>query len=113
MPNPSSISIDQFTQVLEVSRLLAVTTELDPLLSEIARHCTTMLDCERASIFLHDPETDQLWTKIALGSQEIRVPASAGFVGHVFKSNEILHCREPYKDPRFNPEPDKRSGFVT
>src|SRR5947207_272789 len=113
MPDTSSISTDQFKQVLEVSRLLAVTTELDPLLNEIARHCTTMLDCERASIFLHDPAADQLWTKIALGSQEIRVPASAGIVGHVFKSNQIFHCRDPYCDPRFNPEPDRRSGFVT
>jgi phosphoserine phosphatase len=113
MPDTSSISTDQFKQVLEVSRLLAVTTELDPLLNEIARHCTTMLNCERASIFLHDPVADQLCTRIALGSQEIRVPASAGIVGHVFKSNQIFHCRDPYGDARFNPEPDRRSGFVT
>src|SRR5206468_3922480 len=68
---------------------------------------------ERASIFLHDSVADQLCTRIALGSQEIRVPASAGIVGHVFKSNQIFHCRDPYSDPRFNPEPDKRSGFIT
>src|SRR3954466_1464639 len=113
MSSPSAISADQFKQVLEVSRLLAVTTELDSLLTDIARSCTTMLNCERASIFLHDPAQDQLWTKIALGSQEIRVPAAAGIVGFVFKSNQLFHCKKPYEDPRFNPEPDKRSGFVT
>jgi phosphoserine phosphatase RsbU/P len=113
MPDASSISTDQFKQVLEVSRLLAVTVELDSLLSDIARHCCAMIDCERASIFLHDPKTDELWTKIALGSKEIRVPAGAGIVGLVFKSNQLFHCRDPYNDPRFNPEPDRRSGFVT
>src|SRR5207237_5893621 len=91
MPDTSTISTAQFKQVLEVSRLLAVTTELDTLLSEIATHCTSMLNCERASIFLHDAEHDQLWTKIALGSKEIRVPAGAGIVGFVFKSHQLFH----------------------
>ena len=113
MPDTSSISAVQFKQVLEVSRLLTVTTELDTLLEQIAKHCCSMLSCERASIFLHDPQTDELWTKVALGSKEIRIPASAGIAGLVFKSNQLFHCRKPYEDPRFNPEPDKRSGFVT
>ncbi|HEX3357899.1 MAG TPA: GAF domain-containing SpoIIE family protein phosphatase [Tepidisphaeraceae bacterium] len=113
MPELSSISPEQFKQVLEVSRLLAVTTELDLLLDEIVRHCCAMLGCERASIFLHEPKTDELWTKIALGSKEIRVPANSGIVGFVFKSNQLFHCKKPYEDSRFNPEPDRRSGFVT
>src|SRR4051812_19973570 len=113
MSDSSSISPAQFKQVLEVSRLLTVTTELDELLTEIAKHCTTMLNCERASIFLHDAEHDQLWTKIALGPKEIRVPAGAGIVGFVFKSNQMFHCKKPYEDPRFNSAPDKASGFVT
>ena len=113
MPDTSSISAAQFKQVLEVSRLLAATTELEPLLNEIAEHCCSMLCCERCSIFLHDPAADQLWTKIALGTTEIRVPAHAGIVGFVFKSNSLFHCRKPYDDARFNPEPDRRSGFVT
>jgi phosphoserine phosphatase len=113
MADTNTISTAQFKQVLEVSRLLTVTTELDTLLAEIAKHCTSMLNCERASIFLHDPATDELWTKVALGSKEIRVPSGAGIVGFVFKSNELFHCKKPYEDARFNPEPDRRSGFVT
>src|SRR5581483_11937995 len=113
MADTNTISPTQFKQVLEVSRLLTVTTELDSLLEQIATHCTSMLNCERASIFLHDPGTDELWTKVALGTKQIRVPASSGIVGYVFKSNQLFHCRKPYEDPRFNPEPDKRSGFVT
>ena len=72
-----------------------------------------MLSCERASIFLHDPVSDELWTKIALGSHEIRVPSAAGIVGFVFQENRLFHCKKPYEDSRFNPEPDRRSGFVT
>ncbi len=103
----------QMRMVLDVSRLLAVPTELDSLLMQIAEICTEMLSCERASIFLHDPASHQLWTKVALGSQEIRVPSTAGIVGHAFTHNEQVHVSDPYNDSRFNPEPDRKSGFVT
>jgi phosphoserine phosphatase len=99
--------------VLDVSRMLAVTADLDLLLRRIAEAVTGLLNCERASIFLHDAQKDQLWTKVALGREEIRVPSGAGIVGHVFHSNVALHVPRPYDDPRFNREPDLRTGFVT
>jgi phosphoserine phosphatase len=72
-----------------------------------------MFDCERASIFLHDSAHKQLWTKVALQSAEIRVPENAGIVGCAFTENRVVHVPKPYEDPRFNPEPDRKSGFVT
>lgn len=107
------LSDHQMRMVLDVSRLLAVPTELDSLLVQIAEICTAMLSCERASIFLYDSARQQLWTKVALGSAEIRVPSTAGIVGHAFTHNEQIHVSDPYHDSRFNPEPDRRSGFVT
>src|SRR5206468_3378164 len=103
----------QLTQLLEVSRSFAVATELDPLLKTIAEACCAMLGCERSSIFLYDAPADQLWTKVALQTSEIRVPSGAGIVGHVFKSNAVFHCADPYNDPRFNRDVDKRTGFTT
>ena len=79
----------------------------------IAEAATTLLNCERASIFLHDAKTDELCTKVALMSGEIRVPSHAGIVGAIFQSNHALHVAHPYDDPRFNREPDQRSGFIT
>lgn len=108
-----AISSGQLKQLLDVSRMFAVTSDLDQLLHRIATAATQMLACERASIFLHDASRDQLWTKVALQSTEIRVPSGAGIVGHVFKSNQLLHVARPYEDARFNPEPDRRTGFVT
>ncbi len=93
--------------------MLAVTTDLDALLQRIAEAACSMVACERCSIFLHDPKTNELWTTIALGSREIRVPSAAGIVGAAFSSNELIHVPDPYSDPRFNPAPDRASGFVT
>ncbi len=113
MTDTGVISAEQMRLVLEISRQLTVTADLDALLTHIAEAATSLLYTERASIFLHDPETDELWTKVALGAKEIRVPSSAGIVGHVFRTNELLEVADPYGDSRFNREIDRRSGFVT
>lgn len=113
MSQAFSISAEKMRDILEVSRLLAVTAEIDKLLMEIAKATQALLGAERASIFLHDSATDQLWTKVALGANEIRVPASAGIVGFVFKSKKLLNIPDAYSDARFNREVDRKTGFVT
>jgi serine phosphatase RsbU (regulator of sigma subunit) len=113
MQHDSVISADQLRLVLDVTRSLAVTTDLDALLKYIAEATCKLLQCERASIFLHDRPRAQLWTKVALQSAEIRVPDAAGIVGAAFTSNEVLHVPSPYDDPRFNREVDRKTGFVT
>lgn len=113
MPEPDHITAEQMKMVLEVTRMLAVTTDLDKLLLRIAEATTSLLGCERASIFLHDKATDELVTRIALLSKEIRVPSHKGIVGATFQADKLLHVPDPYADPRFNPAPDKASGFRT
>ncbi len=108
-----SISADQMRQVLAVTRLLALTPDIDTLLTRIAQSATSLLCAERASIFLHDHKTNELWTKVALGAREIRVPCDKGIVGAAFGSNAMVHVPCPYEDPRFNREVDKRTGFIT
>jgi len=113
MNSSTPITTEQMRLVLEVSRSLTVTTDLDPLLRRMAEAATSLLGAERASIFLHDPVKKELWTRIALGSGEIRVPEHAGIVGFVFQSNKLLNIPDAYADTRFNREVDRRTGFVT
>ena len=110
---PLGITAGQMSLVLDVARMLAVTSDLDKLLHRIAEAVTALLNCERASIFLHDPSRKELWTTVALGTQEIRLPDTQGIVGHVFHTNQAIHVPRPYDDPRFNRENDQRTGFVT
>src|SRR5215212_5552630 len=109
----SPISADQMKLVLDVASLLAMTADLDALLTRICTAATSLVTSERASIFLHDPKTDELWTKVALGAKEIRVASTAGIVGHVFQTNETLLVPDPYQDARFNRDVDKRNSFLT
>jgi phosphoserine phosphatase RsbU/P len=109
----AAVSAEQMQLVLNVTRMLAITSDLDALLIRIAEAACDLLACERASIWLHDPATDQLWTKVAMGTPEIRVPSTAGIVGATFTGNAFQHVPHPYEDPRFNPANDRRTGFVT
>ncbi|MDB5354341.1 MAG: protein phosphatase 2C-like, stage sporulation [Phycisphaerales bacterium] len=110
---PPAVTREQMRLVLDVARMLAVTTDLDALLRRIAESTCAMLACERASIFLHDDARGELWTKVALLSGEIRIPASRGIAGHAFSTNQVIHCPDAYADPRFDPRPDGISGFRT
>ncbi len=103
----------QMNHVLEVTRLLAVTTELDPLLRRIAEAAVSVLGAERASIFLHDADRDELVTTVAMGSKTIRVPADRGIVGAAFGSGQVVHVPDAYADARFNRDVDRATGFKT
>jgi adenylate cyclase len=100
--------------LLTVSRRLADSLSLDVLLPRMVELISDFLDAERCTIFLYDKETDELYTKAAVGlSSEIRFPAHHGIAGAVFKTGQPVHIQDAYADPRFNPEIDKRTGFHT
>lgn len=113
MSSTASIPTEKLQLLLEITRSLAVTADLDPLLLRMVEAATSLLGCERASIWVYDPRTQELWTRVALGSGQIRMPSSRGIAGAAFTTNRIVDVPDPYSDPRFNPEADRRSGFRT
>ena len=103
----------QWRLLLAMSRSLAVTTDIEALLKKIAEATVELLDCERASVFLHDPISKELWTPVALQSKVIRIPETAGIAGAAFTTNQVVLVPDAQQDPRFNREVDKRSGYTT
>ncbi|MGE3181073.1 MAG: PP2C family protein-serine/threonine phosphatase [Phycisphaerae bacterium] len=103
----------QLRRILAVSREMATTTDLDHLLSLIIDTACEVLDCERATIFLYDPETDELYSRVAKGAAGIRFAANAGIAGIAVMHRECVNVADAYADPRFNRAVDKKTGFVT
>jgi adenylate cyclase len=104
----------QTSALLLVSRRMGDSLSLDVLLPRMVDLISEFLNAERCTIFLHDPETDELFTKAGVGlASEIRIPSGRGIVGAVFKSGESLIVDDPYADPRFNQEIDHQTGFRT
>ncbi len=107
------LSTAQMKEVLEISRLLAITADLESLLEKLALATCRLLDCEGSSIWLYDEQSDELYTTVVIKSGHIRLPAKSGIVGAAFRSNSIVNVASAYDDPRFNPSSDQATGFVT
>lgn len=106
---------DEEGRILEVVSSISSELELDVLLRKVISIVTDLLGAEAASLFLYDPATDELWSRVWEGTitQEIRIPAASGLAGACFASGEVLNIPDPYSDPRFNREVDRRTGYRT
>lgn len=103
------------SHLLEITSVISSELQLKPLLEKLMEAVTMIINCERATIFLHDAKNNQLWSQVALGmqDQEIRFPANRGIAGEVFGSCTTVNIPDAYKDPRFNQEVDLRTGYRT
>jgi sigma-B regulation protein RsbU (phosphoserine phosphatase) len=107
--------------VVEVSALINSITEFDELLSAILDVAGRVMRAEASSLFLTDHETGDLELTIARGPAgntlsrpaRIKIPRGRGIVGWVREHRKSLLVTDAYNDPRFYPELDKSSGFVT
>ena len=99
--------------ILAICQKMNSVHDLRVLLDLIAREATSLLDCDRASIFLLDRERDELWSTVALGSDEIRFDARLGVAGTTVSTGKIINVQDAYSDPRFYMGIDDRSGYRT
>ena len=114
----ASLSTSDLTQslaaILAISQRMNSQHDLGVLLDLIAREATCLLDCERASIFLLDRERNELWSQVALGSDQIlRFDARHGIAGSAVLSGNTINVPDAYSDPRFYHAIDNRTGYVT
>src|SRR3984957_6354929 len=101
-----------FADFLGICRRINSERDLGALLDLIAREAIKLLDCDRASIFLLDRERDELWSKVALGSDEIlRFDASSGIAGAAVTGGRVVNVLDAYSDPRFYTGIDSRTGY--
>ena len=107
------IKSEQALAILEVARRLGLSTDLDELLQLIVAETVRVLDCQRATLFLYDPDNQQLYSRIATGSEQIRFDISRGIAGACARDRQIINVPDAYADDRFNPDIDKQSGFRT
>ena len=107
---------DPLVSLVKISRSITALTDIDELLKVVAEETKNAIQADRCTVFLWDKDTDELWSKVALGldsSQEIRFPADKGLAGYVVKTGESLNIADAYNDPRFNPEVDSKTGYRT
>ena len=101
--------------LLEVSRSCAGLETLTEILENILAITAKETSAERATLFLNDPETSELYSRVTSGGllREIRILNDSGIAGAVFQSGEGIISHDAYADVRFDPTVDVNTGFLT
>ena len=107
--------LHQTEMLLSVTRRIAGLTNLSEILWTLIEMTTHELQADRGSLFLNDPLTGELYSRVAQGelTREIRILNTTGIAGSIFQSGigEIIH--NAYEDERFNSKIDEQTGYVT
>jgi adenylate cyclase len=117
-PNNSAVQKRRLREtelLLEISRKISAVDSLDTVLKELIEMTISELGAERGSLFLNDPDTNELYSRVAQGNhqREIRFLNTVGVAGYVFNTGKGAVVHDAYADPRFNRSVDEQTGFVT
>jgi Nif-specific regulatory protein len=105
---------EKLAALLTICQKMNSERDLGALLDLMVREATHLLDCDRASIFLLDREHNQLWSKVALGSDEIlRFDARMGIAGKAVQTGEVVNVKDAYSHPEFYNAIDDQTGYRT
>ena len=111
----SNSAIWRLSVLVRVADIVTQRLSLDHQLPRLIELILEALDAERATLFLQDPDSSELFSRAARGEDvaEIRIPQTVGIAGSVFSSGSAEIIDDVYEDPRFNPEVDRRTGYRT
>lgn len=110
----------QCQDLLVVSRkLFTYLGDFSDLLREIMAEVRKLTNAERCSLFLLDPDQQDLVAKVFDGLStgeslsEMRIPIGQGIAGHVATTGKLLNIRDAYSHPLFYRGIDEATGFKT
>ncbi|MEH1839412.1 MAG: GAF domain-containing protein [Nostoc sp.] len=106
------------TALLRATQTLGQSLDLEATLQIVMEQARILMQADRSTLFLYRKEMSELWTKVAAAADdtdliEIRIPANRGIAGYVASTGEALNISDAYKDPRFDPSTDRKTGYVT
>ncbi len=106
------------TVLIEVGQALVANLSTEAVLSAALNVVQRVLDAEASSIFLTDQNTGDLRIYLADPEHEgalksLIQPKGKGLSGLAVEQGKAILVPDAYKDPRFDPTADSRTGFRT
>ena len=101
--------------LLSVTQKIAGLKNLSEILWTLIEMTTKEMGADRGSLFLNDPLTGELYSRVAQGelTREIRILNTTGIAGAIFQSGEGEIIHDAYEDERFNNTIDQQTGYTT
>jgi signal transduction histidine kinase len=116
--NAGQLDKEQFSRLVEASRVLNSTGDLDELLEFIVGEAAALTAAEAASILLLDRQTRQLHFRATSEQShadllDVPVPVDDSVAGTVFQTERSVIIDDVAGDERWNPDADEVVGFRT
>lgn len=111
----ASLESKKLSVLIEISRRLNAKESFDELFHDIITLSAEALNAERATLFLLDKKTNELWSRTGIGleEKEIRFSVKSGIAGEAVCTGKSEIIDNPYSSPKFNKDIDKITGFKT
>ena len=98
-----------FIYLTEVSAL----RKYDDVLMVLANMGRALTSADRCTVWVVSDDKTKIWTKVAHGMDPIELPINSGIVGNAIVNEKKIKIDDVYKDARFNPDVDKKTGYKT
>lgn len=110
--------LDGYRRLIDISRDLASTLDLDILLSRIVHAAAEVSGSEAASILLFDDSARQLYFQVSTNLDEptrrgIIVPLEGSIAGWIVNNRKPVRISNVHDDARFFGEVEQTTGFST
>ncbi len=107
--------LEKMHTLVEASKAVNSSIDIDRLLEIILEIAIRSVGADRGTLYLLDPRTHELWSKVLQGTTtvEIRLAVGKGLAGTVAAINQTINISDAYRDDRFNPEIDQSTGYHT
>jgi signal transduction histidine kinase len=111
-------TLDSYLRLIEISRDLASTLDLDTLLSDIVHAAADISSAEAASILLYDDTARQLYFQIATNIDEptmrgLIVPLDKSIAGWIVTNRQSVRIDDAHEDERFFGDVDQTIDYST
>ena len=114
-PGPTLLQEPHLRALVDASKILNSTLDLDRLLELILEVATREMGADRGTVYLLDQQAGELRARIAQGVETsiLRVKVGQGISGQVAATGETIRIPDAYEDPRFAQNFDAKSGYRT
>ncbi|GBF72864.1 hypothetical protein PA598K_01141 [Paenibacillus sp. 598K] len=111
---PGELSPEQMLRIIfDYTAQIADERNLQRVLGLMADMGRRMIQADRCTVWLIDHKRQELFTTVAHGAEEIRVPLGSGFVGYSIAHGEALLIEDAAADYRHNAANDHKTSYVT
>jgi HD-GYP domain-containing protein (c-di-GMP phosphodiesterase class II) len=92
---------DMLRVIFDYASKIANERLLDNVLMLMADMGREMIVSDRCTVWLLDTQKNELWSKVAHGLDEIRIPSSAGLVGYAVTNDQAVFIHDAYTNEEY------------